>query len=171
MSEKSAIETCIELAALSPHKAMTGEIVPNARLELSEMRAEIEGHDALISMQHKRTIVADKLWQEATGYYDTFPDLGVLIEWLMAQAEGWIAVADDLPQMEEPVWLYFSGQAPFIGCRTDDVDGWLWANCYDDYYFDKGKWKTETAEVDDDYQPTHWKRLPSPPLDIVPKEV
>ena len=87
MSEKSAIETCIELAALSPHKAMTSEIVPNARLELSEMRAELDLADALTMMQHERTLVADKLWQEATGNLDTFPDLGVLIEWLMARAD------------------------------------------------------------------------------------
>jgi len=116
MSEKSAVKKCIELAAMSPHKAITGIVVPNARQELAELRVE-----------------------------------------------GWVAVSDSLPPLEEPVWLYFSGHAPFIGCRTDDVDGWLWANCYDDCYFDAGKWKTGTAEVDDDYQPTHWQRLPLPP--------
>ena len=67
MVEKSAIEKCIDLAALSPHKAIAGEIVPNARQELADMRAELDLADALTMMQHERTLVADKLWQRRRG--------------------------------------------------------------------------------------------------------
>jgi len=50
MSEKSAIETCIELAALSPHKAIAGEIVPNARQELADMRGDMALADAVFTI-------------------------------------------------------------------------------------------------------------------------
>jgi len=39
----------------------------------------------LFKLQHKRSLEADKLWQKATGNTHVFPDLGVLLEWLMDQ--------------------------------------------------------------------------------------
>lgn len=48
-----------------------------------EMRAEIDYFQTLIDLQHKRTVEADKLWQQAHNQPDVWPDLGGLIEWLL----------------------------------------------------------------------------------------
>ena len=39
--------------------------------------------EELFELQSKRVREATKLWQEATGRHDTFPDLGDLLTWLM----------------------------------------------------------------------------------------
>jgi hypothetical protein len=51
--------------------------------QLAHARAEIEEHHELVRMCHNRTMEADKLWQKAHNKPDVWPDLGVLIEWLM----------------------------------------------------------------------------------------
>jgi hypothetical protein len=52
-----------------------------------EMRAEIDYFQTLIDLQHKRTVEADKLWQQAHNQPNVWPDLGKLIEWLMKRAD------------------------------------------------------------------------------------
>lgn len=83
---------------------------------------------------------------------------------------GWIAIADRLPPIELPVWLYVPGiTSPFIGVRTLDDGHWFWARCYDSHYWSnksaadgKPGWEAYTADVDD-LSPTHWHYLPEPP--------
>lgn len=79
---------------------------------------------------------------------------------------NWTQITDDegtLPPLEVPVWLVDETRNPWIGCRTMDDDGWMWASCYDDWYFDRhGEWKTNTADCYD-LAPTHWQYLPEPP--------
>ena len=53
-----------------------------------EMRAEIDYFQTLIDLQHKRTVEADKLWQTAHDQPDVWPDLGVLIEWLLLRLKN-----------------------------------------------------------------------------------
>jgi hypothetical protein len=66
-----------------------------------------------------------------------------------------------MPPEGIPVWLYMPEvRQPLIGCITYD-DGWCWARCYDDFWYDLG-WRTSTAEMDD-LQPSHWLPLPEPP--------
>lgn len=77
-------------------------------------------------------------------------------------SEGWISVNDRLPAFHVPVWLCEEGRM-FIGARCDESDGWLWGHCYDSQYLDNGVWRSDCIEADDDYQPTHWMALPSPP--------
>jgi len=36
--------------------------------------------------------------------------------------------------------------------------GWVWSNCYGDIHGD--------SEWDDEYWPTHWMPLPTPPIDL-----
>jgi hypothetical protein len=76
----------------------------------------------------------------------------------------WIPVTEQLPDFGVPVWLHEAGII-FVGERSDDADGWLWAKCYDSHYYDskEGRWKSFSAETDDDYQPSHWMPLPEPP--------
>ena len=47
----------------------------------------------LFEKQHSRTEAADKLWQETHGKPDVLPDLGELIDWLMARHD---AVAEEV---------------------------------------------------------------------------
>jgi len=52
-----------------------------------KLKAEIENHNCLIKLQHKRTVEASRLWQKAHGKSELeFPDLGELIEWLIKEA-------------------------------------------------------------------------------------
>jgi len=53
MSEKTAIEACINLAAMSPHRFITEEIVPRAWQELADLRAELELADMLVTIQRR----------------------------------------------------------------------------------------------------------------------
>jgi hypothetical protein len=68
-----------------------------------------------------------------------------------------------LPELDVPVWLYDAKDdlGPFVGCRSDSGDGWLWCRCYDDFYWDK-KWIADGSE-EDDLNITHWTPLPEPP--------
>lgn len=47
-----------------------------AQQETFELRRQMDG-------QHERTKAADNLWRVATGNVDTFPDLSMLIDWLI----------------------------------------------------------------------------------------
>lgn len=81
---------------------------------------------------------------------------------------AWVPVGSRLPDLDMPVWLYLpDGPRIVQGCRTEDSDGWYWANCYSSAYFDPthegGKWRSLDAEMDDDYQPSLWQPLPEPP--------
>lgn len=41
-------------------------------------------YKALFDLQHTRMGEATKVWQKETGKHDTFPDLGDLLDWLLA---------------------------------------------------------------------------------------
>lgn len=75
----------------------------------------------------------------------------------------WISVKDELPKLEEVVWLW-NGRFPYIGCRSlvGIEEGWIWAVTYGSVFLDKGK-ITADCESDDDYNITHWMPLPEPP--------
>lgn len=73
----------------------------------------------------------------------------------------WISVENRLPELDIPVWLA-CGENIFIGCRSEDGDGWLWCDCCGSQYWDGKKWESFNAEPDD-YSPTHWMPLPEAP--------
>jgi len=74
----------------------------------------------------------------------------------------WQKVSEDnLPGLDEIVWLW-DGKIMWVGGRADDGDGWLWANTYFNVWHNGTRWDGD-LEVDDDYKPTHWKRLPDSP--------
>ena len=79
--------------------------------------------------------------------------------------QQWIPVGERLPDLCEPVWL-LQGDSIWVGERGECEEGeWLWGNCYGDFYWNSTiqKWESSTAEQDDDYQPTKWIPLPTPP--------
>lgn len=79
----------------------------------------------------------------------------------------WIKCSESLPPFNIPVWLAQKDTPKiFIGLRDDgDADGWVWCKSYYVPYFSEPKqeWESDDAEFDDDYQPTHWMPLPTPP--------
>jgi len=76
---------------------------------------------------------------------------------------GWSDCADRLPELGEIVWLYAPGtEGMWVGGRADDADGWLWANAYGTMWWNGQRWDAD-LETDDDYKPTHWMPLPTPP--------
>ena len=78
---------------------------------------------------------------------------------------GWVRVQDGLPPLiddkdySENVIAFCNGIL-MVMCYmyiNEDGGGYVWANCYGDIKGD--------AEFDDDYYPTHWMPLPTPPND------
>ncbi len=51
--------------------------------KINELTQENDRLTALFNMQHKRSITADRIWQQATGNIHVLPDLGVLLSWFM----------------------------------------------------------------------------------------
>lgn len=82
----------------------------------------------------------------------------------------WISVADRLPDLDEPVWL-FGDRGIWIGGRTiveggDEYAGaqWGWCNAYSTLWQKAdGRFDAE-LEYDDDYHVTHWQPLFTPPV-------
>ena len=74
----------------------------------------------------------------------------------------WLEVSKELPPLDDMVWLYDPERGPWIGARADDGTCWLWANSYGRIWWNGVKWDGD-KETDDDYKPTHWLRLPTPP--------
>lgn len=72
---------------------------------------------------------------------------------------------DNLPELEEIVWL-FDGERIWVGGRTDDPEGWLWGDTYGDFWTIKEngvlRWIGNLV-TDDDYKPTLWMPLPVHP--------
>lgn len=70
-------------------------------------------------------------------------------------------VADHLPDIGQMVWLHENGRT-WIGSRDDGGDGWMWGNSYGHIWHNGEQWDGD-CEQDDDYSPTHWMPLPTPP--------
>jgi len=65
------------------HAAKAGWPANALAAELLRLRKELAEMEALSDLQHRRTVIADKAWQEEKGRPHTLPDLGDLICWLM----------------------------------------------------------------------------------------
>lgn len=78
--------------------------------------------------------------------------------------DRWISVEEELPEEDEIVFCY-DGKDINVGGYADMGDGWFWGRCYDTVYYssEDRKWLGD-IEVDNDYEITHWKRMPNPPV-------
>lgn len=79
--------------------------------------------------------------------------------------DTWKRLNESLPDENETVWLY-NEVTKFValGCRvwTGEDGGWLYALSTGSIYNESGKIVSE-CEVDDDYEFTHFSRLPALP--------
>ena len=75
------------------------------------------------------------------------------------QIDGWISMSDDnLPPLNVEVLMYCNKHF-CIGGRTinRDLGGWQWSDT------DGDAWYNLELNVDHDYKPTHWMKLPESP--------
>ena len=77
----------------------------------------------------------------------------------------WIKCSDRLPELDTPVWLRMPENIMLVGERGSSTDGWMWARCYDFYFNADGKWDSNESDASDEYEPTHWQPLPTPPTE------
>ena len=74
----------------------------------------------------------------------------------------WLEVTEDNPKLGDIVWLW-DGKNIWVGGREMiDNEDWLWGNSYCSMWHNGQEWDAD-LETDDDYKPTHWLPLPSPP--------
>ncbi len=137
---------------------------------ITELRAEIADHDRRLALQHSRTIAADRLWQKDTGRYDTMPDLGDLIAWLLKRAgaaEKKLAAAVErekttdsrIDELSQGIIAYRA----FADGRADDIreDAW-WTRAAVRWEKDPGGRilsAPDKARVADGWQPSHLVEL------------
>ncbi|WP_199884981.1 DUF551 domain-containing protein [Pseudomonas bohemica] len=77
-------------------------------------------------------------------------------------ANAWIVCADQLPELDTPVWIRTADDLIVIAERGSSTDGWMWSVCYGHFFAD-GKWDAVDGDASDEYEPTHWMPLPVPP--------
>jgi hypothetical protein len=63
------------------------------RKGLDEARREVADYKASFDLYYSRQMEAIKLWQEATGRKDVWPDLGALTEWLIKRGDDVLEAA------------------------------------------------------------------------------
>lgn len=92
---KNAIEMCIDAAArlaTSPYDAeLASRIIPAARGELADLRAEVDSAHKYLETVYKRIMPVVCLWQLETGNDDRWPDLVVLVDWLRVRGDKALA--------------------------------------------------------------------------------
>lgn len=153
------------LAALEEMEQQSQANHPDETVQWAINELSDEGHSYVFGPRRK-VLDAYKAWKAAPQ------ETSELARDAMASSaapHGWAAVCDEnMPPMDEIVWLY-DGRTIWIGGRADDCDGWLWGNTYGSIWHNGVKWDGD-LETDDEYKPTHWRRLPEPPYDTLCRE-
>ena len=76
-----------EQAAILPEDYSLTDWAAAQRKRIAALEAEVADHDALIALQHERTVEAEREWQAATGNHDVYPGLSELIDWLRSDRD------------------------------------------------------------------------------------
>lgn len=88
-------------------------------------------------------------------------------EQLKAESE-WILCDDDMPEVDETVWITNGCGWTALGCLVECEGGYCWAVTNGIIYEEDGKIVSE-CELDDDYDVVYWHRLPQPPKQSCPQ--
>jgi len=75
---------------------------------------------------------------------------------------GWVLCDDDMPELNEAVWISNGCGWTALGCLVECEGGYCWAVTNGIIYEEDGKIVSE-CELDDDYDVVYWHRLPTPP--------
>jgi len=78
------------------------------------------------------------------------------------KAERWILCDDDMPEVDETVWITNGCGWTALGCLVECEGGYCWAVTNGIIYEEDGKIVSE-CELDDDYDVVFWQQLPNPP--------
>lgn len=81
------------------------------------------------------------------------------------KVSSWVSFEQGFPDENETVWLYNCNNNHIaLGCRvwTGEDGGWCLALSNGTIYGENGKIVSE-CDIDDDYEFTHWSRLPELP--------
>lgn len=85
---------------------------------------------------------------------------------VLAVVSCWVSIAETkkYPKENETVWMYNAkDKCVWLGCYVYLAnEGWFWAISNGTIYEQEGKIITE-ADIDDDYEITHWCTVPSLP--------
>ena len=81
---------------------------------------------------------------------------------------GWILCDDDMPEVDETVWITNGCGWTALGCLVECEGGYCWAVTNGIIYEEDGKIVSE-CELDDDYDVVYWHRLPQPPKQSCPQ--
>lgn len=74
----------------------------------------------------------------------------------------WILCDDDMPEVDETVWITNGCGWTALGCLVECEGGYCWAVTNGIIYEEDGKIISE-CELDDDYDVVYWHKLPKPP--------
>ena len=88
-------------------------------------------------------------------------------ERLKAERE-WILCDDDMPEVDETVWITNGCGWTALGCLVQCEGGYCWAVTNGIIYEEDGKIVSE-CELDDDYDVVYWHRLPRSPKQSCPQ--
>jgi len=84
------------------------------------------------------------------------------------KAERWILCDDDMPEVDEAVWITNGYGWTALGCLVECEGGYCWAVTNGIIYEEDGKIVSE-CELDDDYDVVYWHRLPRSPKQSCPQ--
>ena len=111
----------------------------------------------------KQEIIETLKKEIAKGEYQMAGCLAVPLDFLKSilkelEGDGWISVEDRLPEDEKNVFAILNGKLCIMNYMSYSDSGItykVWGYVYDSIEGD--------AEYDDNYLPTHWQPLPTPP--------
>lgn len=97
--------------------------------------------------------------REPTHYVIELTDLANKMYY---EQDEWILCDDDMPEVDETVWITNGCGWTALGCLVECEGGYCWAVTNGIIYEEDGKIVSE-CELDDDYDVVFWHPLPNPP--------
>jgi hypothetical protein len=105
----------------------------------------------------KEMLIKERKWNSES--LEHFTDLANKMYY---EQNEWVLCDDDMPEIDETVWITNGCGWTALGCLVECEGGYCWAVTNGIIYEDDDKIVSE-CELDDDYDVVYWHRLPSPP--------
>ena len=101
----------------------------------------------------ERDVIHKHFWNE---------ELTDLSNKMYYEQSEWILCDEDMPEVDETVWITNGCGWTALGCLVECEGGYCWAVTNGIIYEEDGKIVSE-CELDDDYDVVYWQKLPNPP--------